>query len=226
MLLWRLEEWIITREKLTEDRICTVLREKLYSMADNESQSIYEPLQLKWILPIESPQGMESLLKNIVFLLGYVQENGCNRGTIDKIIENDICPMVSGLSNEYDFLVAATVIIMCSVDAIGIRNTDEKKELQFAFRREANCIIEDSIIFCDSYAEVNNSLGLDLELGELRKTIGQYIKDLRNIQKEYFFPDKEEIELKEINTKTSEVEDQIQKRINIISTEISKLLLK
>ncbi len=115
MLLWRLEEWIITREKLTEDRICAVLREKLYSMADNESQSIYELLQLKWILPIESPQGMESLLKNIVFLLGYVQENGCNRGTIDKIIENDICPMVSGLSNEYDFLVAATVIIMCSV---------------------------------------------------------------------------------------------------------------
>ena len=47
--------------KLTEDRVCTVLKEKLYSMADNGNQTEYEPLQLKWALPIEGTQGMISL---------------------------------------------------------------------------------------------------------------------------------------------------------------------
>lgn len=82
-------------------------------MADNENQSIYEPLQLKWLLPVGSTQGMISLFENIIFLLGYVQKNKCNRDTIDKIIANEICPMVSTLSNEYDLLVAATIIILC-----------------------------------------------------------------------------------------------------------------
>lgn len=111
-------------------------------------------------------------------------------------------------------------------DAIDIRNEDEKEQLQIAFKREANSIIEESIIFCDSYAELNNSLGIDLELGELKRAIGQYIKELRNIQKKYFFPDKEGSEIKIINIKTSEIEDLISKRIKIISTEVSKLLLK
>lgn len=100
---------------LTEDRICTVLREKLYSMAGNGNQMEYGPLQLKWVLPVESTQGLISLFENIISVLGYVQKNECNRGTIDKIIENDVRPMVSGLSNEYDFFIAATIIIMCSM---------------------------------------------------------------------------------------------------------------
>lgn len=111
-------------------------------------------------------------------------------------------------------------------DAIGVRNPDEKKQLQITFMRVANSIVEESIIFCDSYAEINNSLGIDLELGELKKAIGQYIKELRNIQKEYFFPDKEENDLEKINTKTKEIETLLKKRIKIISTEISKLLLE
>ena len=100
---------------LTEDRICTVLREKLYSMANNESRMEYEPLQLKWVLPIESTEGMILLFENIIFLLDYVQKNACNRDTIDQIIENDIRPIVNGFSNEYDFFIAATIIIVCSM---------------------------------------------------------------------------------------------------------------
>lgn len=100
---------------LTKDRICTVLQETLYSMADNENQIEYEPLQLKWVLPVESTQGMISLFENIISVLGYVQKNECNRDTIDPIIKNEICPVVSGLSNEYDFFIAATLIIMCSI---------------------------------------------------------------------------------------------------------------
>ena len=100
---------------LTKDRICTVLREKLYSMADNENQTEYKALQLKWALPVESTQGLISLYENIISVLGYVQKNECNRDTTDKIIENDVRSMVSGLSNEYDFFIAATIIIMCSM---------------------------------------------------------------------------------------------------------------
>ena len=105
----------MSKTRLTEDRICTVLQETLYSMADSENTDAYEPLQLKWVLPVESTQGMISVFENIIFLLGYVQKNQCNRDTIDKIIENDIRPMVSGISNEYDFFMAATIIILCSI---------------------------------------------------------------------------------------------------------------
>ncbi len=100
---------------LTKDRVCTVLRETLYSIADSENQTEYESLQLKWLLPVESTQGLILLYGNIISVLGFVQKNECNRGTIDKIIENDVRPMVSGLSNEYDFFIAATIIIVCSM---------------------------------------------------------------------------------------------------------------
>lgn len=105
----------MSKTRLTKDRVCTVLREKLYSMADNENQTEYKPLQLKWVLPVESTQGLISLYENIISVLGYVQKNECNKDTIDQIIENDVRPMVSGLSNEYDFFIAATIIIMCSM---------------------------------------------------------------------------------------------------------------
>lgn len=105
----------LSNATLTNDRVCTVLREKLYSMADNENQTEYKPLQLKWVFPVESTQGLISLYENIISVLGYVQKNECNRDTIDQIIENEIRSMVSGLSNEYDFFIATTIIIMCSM---------------------------------------------------------------------------------------------------------------
>ena len=105
----------MSRTALTKDRVCTVLRETLYSIADGENQTEYEPLQLKWVFLAESMQGMVSLFENIIYVLGYAQKNKCNRDTIDQIIENDVRPMVSGLANEYDFFIAATIIIMCSM---------------------------------------------------------------------------------------------------------------
>ena len=56
-------------------------------MTDNESQNIYEPLQLKWMLPIESTEGMITAFKNIIFILDYVQKNKCSKNTIDMIID-------------------------------------------------------------------------------------------------------------------------------------------
>ena len=110
---------------LTKDRVCTVLREKLYSMADNENQAEYKPLQLKWVLPVESTQGLISLYENIISILDYVQKNECNRDTIDKIIENDMRPITSGIRDEYDFFIAGTIMALCSI----VDDYSDEKEL-------------------------------------------------------------------------------------------------
>jgi len=83
-------------------------------MVDNKNQTQYKSLNFEWALPINSPEGIMSVLKNIVFLLGYVQENHCNEDAIDKIIENDIRPMVKELKDEIDFFIAGTIMAMCS----------------------------------------------------------------------------------------------------------------
>ncbi len=110
---------------LIEGRVCTVLREILYSMADNENHTKYEPLQLKWLLPVESTQGLISLFENIISVLGYVQQNECDKDTIDQIIENEICPMVSNLSDENDFFIAGTIMALCSM----VNDFSNEKEL-------------------------------------------------------------------------------------------------
>lgn len=82
-------------------------------MADNENKTTYESLNLKWEFPINSTQGILSVLKNAIFLLGYGQRNSCNEETIDKIIEIDIRPVVSELKDEFDFFIAGTIMAMC-----------------------------------------------------------------------------------------------------------------
>lgn len=105
------------KRTVTENRIYTILQAQLYSMANNESKNVYEPLQLKWVLPIESTEGMVTTFKNVIYLLDYVQKKRCSRDTIDKIIENDIRPITNGLRDEYDFFIASTIMVMCnSVD--------------------------------------------------------------------------------------------------------------
>lgn len=100
--------------KIAEDRLCHILKTQLYSMAGNENKDVYEPLQLKWILPIESIDGMITAFKNVIILLDYVQKAGCNEDTIDKIIENDIRPITSEIKNEYEFFIAGTIMVICS----------------------------------------------------------------------------------------------------------------
>lgn len=109
---------------LTEDRICTVLKEKLYSMADCESTNDNRHPKLKWIHPINSPEGMISILENAVYLLGYVQEYKCGREDIDRIIQNEVYPVVCGLRDEFDFVLACVILVMCKEE---INFTDEKE---------------------------------------------------------------------------------------------------
>lgn len=94
-------------------------------MADNENQNTYKPLQLRWALPVEGAQGMIATFKNIAFILDYVQKNKCSKGAIDKIIENDIHPITSGIKDEYDFFIAGTIMALCST----VDDFSDEKEL-------------------------------------------------------------------------------------------------
>lgn len=112
-------------------------------MADNENQNIYEPLNLKWVYPIESTEGMITAFKNIAFILDYVQKNKCNKDTIDKIIENEIHPITSGIRDEYDFFIAGTIMALCStVDDFS--NTKEMMELFHEILGKFICLLEEA----------------------------------------------------------------------------------
>lgn len=112
------------------------------------------------------------------------------------------------------------------INAINIyRDINKKEQLQKNFNIEANEIIEKSIVFCNSYAEINSSLGIDLELAELNKDIGLYIDKLRAVQKEYLFPSEDDADLKKVNEESAIIIEKIKKRTNIILKEINKLLL-
>lgn len=112
------------------------------------------------------------------------------------------------------------------ITMIGIYSDHDKKEqLSKEFSIEANEMVEKSIVLCNSYAEINSGLGIDLELNELKNSIAQYVDKLRQIRKEYSFPDEDNKDLDEVNHSTSIIQEQIKKRISIISKEISKILM-
>lgn len=83
-------------------------------MTNSENTDAYEPLQLKWVLPVESTEGMITVFRNIIFILDYVQKRGCNKDTIDRIIKNDIRSIMSDIRDEYDFFIAGTIMAMCT----------------------------------------------------------------------------------------------------------------
>lgn len=123
-------------------------------MADNEIKNTYEPLHLKWTLPIESPPGMISVLQNVAFLLGYVQKNKCNKECIDQIIENDIRPVTREIKDEYDFFIAGTIMAICStVDDFS--NQEELMELIHEIIGKFICLLEMATEKLDSEGDKN-----------------------------------------------------------------------
>lgn len=147
----------MSSEKVTQDRVCHILKTQLYYMADNENRDDYEPLQLKWVYPIESTEGMITAFKNIAFILDYVQKNKCNKDTIDKIIENEIHPITSGIRDEYDFFIAGTIMALCStVDDFS--NTKEMMELFHEILGKFICLLEEAWkLFEHNAKEENNT---------------------------------------------------------------------
>lgn len=102
---------------------------------------------------------------------------------------------------------------------------DRKENSKRDVKIEINELVEKSIVFYNSYAEINNSIGIDLELNELNKSVGRYAEELRDIMKMYPFPDEENKDLNVVNEKTAIIQKEIKKRISIISKEISDLLV-
>ena len=126
-------------------------------MADNENLDAYEPLQLKWVFPIESTEGMITTFKNIIFILDYVQKNKCSKDTIDKIIENDIHPITSGIKDEYDFFIAGTIMALCST----VDDFSNEKELMGLVQEIIGkfiCLLEESWKLFDYDAKEDNSI--------------------------------------------------------------------
>lgn len=129
-------------------------------MTDNESQNIYEPLQLKWMLPIESTEGMITAFKNIIFILDYVQKNKCSKNTIDMIIENDICPITKEIRDEFDFFLAGTIMAMCSsVDDFS--NSDELMGLVKEITGKFLCLLKAAWKLFDSDSNENKSVSVN-----------------------------------------------------------------
>lgn len=171
----------MSNEKVTQDRVCHILKTQLYYMADNENQNTYESLNLKWVYPINSPQGMLSVLKNAIFLLDYVQRNNCNEATIDEIIENDIRPIVRELRDEFDFFIAGTIMAMCSsVDDFS--NSDELMELVKEITGKFICLLEVAVEYVDSENNNDaNSDDLEWEIDTSTLVIGMIIKNYKEL---------------------------------------------
>lgn len=107
------------------------------------------------MFPIESTEGMIKAFKNIIFVLDYVQKNGCSEDTIDKIIENDICPMTREIKDKYDFFIAGTIMVVCStVDDFS--NEDELMDLVYETIGKFICLLEEARKLFDSDLKENN----------------------------------------------------------------------
>ncbi len=175
---WRNE--LLEKAGLTEDRICSTLRAYLYRMADSESQNLYEPLQLKWVLPIESTDGMMVAFKNIIFILGYVQKNRCSKYVVNQIIENDVQPITSEIRDEYDFFIAGTIMVLCStVDDFS--DINEMMELVHEIIGKFIGLLEEAWKMLDSREQVENENTTLREINTDKLVIGMVLKNYKEL---------------------------------------------
>ena len=164
---------LLNKTVFTEDRICKVLREKLYSMADKDSKSELKPLELEWVQPVNSTDGMISILENALFLLGYVQKNQCSKEYIDKIIQDKMKPVLNGLNNEYDFALASVILAICKEKT---DFTDEKKmkaceievlgrfieSLEYGYKHFTHDVENDVSVSMNNHDEYIDTSGLEI----------------------------------------------------------------
>lgn len=172
----------MSNEKVTQDRVCHILKTQLYYMADNENQNTYESLNLKWVYPIESTEGMITAFKNITFILNYVQKNKCNKDTIDKIIENDIHPIMSGIKDEYDVFMAGVIMAICgTVDDFS--NTKEMMGLFHEILGKFICLLEEALKLFHPDSEDNESDNIQRTNSIIEQEV-----DTSNIEEGMFLP--------------------------------------
>ncbi len=134
------------------------------------------------MFPIESTEGMIKAFKNIIFVLDYVQKNGCSKDTIDKIIENDICPMTREIKDKYEFFIAGTIMAVCST----VDDFSDEKELMGLVHEIIGKFIymyEMAWKWLDSDS-VSNSANEDISIYEIDTStlvIGMVIKNYKEL---------------------------------------------
>lgn len=104
------------------------MKKKLYKKiaGNDKNKDSYESLHLKWKFPINDVEGVLSILKNITYIIGYVQKYKCSKKCIDEIIENEIQPNIINLKDEMDYVLGIIILVLCNEK---IDFTD-KKELE------------------------------------------------------------------------------------------------
>ncbi|MCM1160632.1 MAG: hypothetical protein NC412_05350 [Roseburia sp.] len=171
----------MSKSIIKEDRVCHILKTQLYYMADNENHTTYKPLNIEWELPINSTQGILSVLKNAFSILEYGEKSDLNEDVIDKIIENDIHPMVSELKDEFDFFIAGIIMAVCScVDDFS--DSDELMGLVKEITGKFICLLESAWEYLDSENDDDtNKDDLEWEIDIDKLVIGMVTKNYKEL---------------------------------------------
>lgn len=115
----------------------------------------FTPLDLKWTLPINSVEGMITVLKNVIYVLSYVQKAKCNREYVDQIIENEIHPEVSKLKDEFGFTLATIILVLCN-EKSDFTNREELKNCELKIIGKFIEILEEAYKHFDDIVSFEN----------------------------------------------------------------------
>ena len=101
----------------------------MYLLADGMEDRI-DSMNLRWGFPVNSTDGVITILKNSIFTLGYIQKHKCNKKAVDYLFEQEIYPFISELKDEYDLMLST--VLFCVIRHTK-NYTDIETEMKFAY---------------------------------------------------------------------------------------------
>ena len=96
---------------------------------NDENKDGYKSLDLKWKAPINDVEGILTVLRNITYIMGYVQNHKCSYKCIDEIIKNEVQPKVINLRDELDYVLGIIILVLCD-KKINFANEKEVKKYE------------------------------------------------------------------------------------------------
>ena len=107
------------------------MQKKLYTMIkdNDENKDGYKSLDLKWKAPINDVERILTVLRNITYIMGYVQNHKCSYKCIDEIIKNEVQPKVINLRDELDYVLGIIILVLCD-KKINFANEKEVKKYE------------------------------------------------------------------------------------------------
>lgn len=103
-------------------------------------------------------------------------------------------------------------------------NPEKRRESANEITEKASFINENVFVVCGSQMQIDNAIGIDLDLESLHRNIGQYVDTTYKLYKEYLcIPDTTEF-TSEVTKLEKELQHNIGKCVEYIASEISKLL--